>query len=153
MCLTELRVVYVRRTDISPDPPSLMAPRAAAVEFQMLEKEAVEVFGALYLTSHHHLIGYHEISRGCLNATLVHPRDVFKAALLTNAASVIVGHNHPSGDTTPSLEDVALTERLCCVGALLGVPVLDHIVVGRNGGYFSFREAGRIGGHVELKGG
>jgi DNA repair protein RadC len=89
------------------------------------------------------VIAYHEVSRGTLDATLVHPREVFKAALLSNAASIILTHNHPSGDPTPSPDDHQLTRRLVDAGRLIGVEVLDHIIVG-DGRYFSFREGGRL---------
>jgi len=72
-----------------------------------------------------------------------HPREVFKAALLANAAAIILTHNHPSGDPTPSADDMALTRRLAEAGTLIGVEVLDHIIVG-DGRYFSFREGGRL---------
>jgi DNA repair protein RadC len=70
---------------------------------------------------------------------------VFKAALLANAAAIIVAHNHPSGDPTPSPDDAALTARLAAAGEMLGVPLLDHIVIG-DARYFSFKEAGRLPG-------
>ena len=74
---------------------------------------------------------------------LVTPRDVFKAAILANAAAVILAHSHPSGDPTPSRDDVELTSRLTAAGVLLGIEVLDHIVVG-DGRYVSFKEIGRL---------
>jgi DNA repair protein RadC len=87
------------------------------------------------------VIAYHEVSRGTLDATLVHPREVFKAALLANAATIVLAHNHPSGNPAPSPDDMALTRRLIDAGRLLGVDVLDHIVIG-DGRYVSFRERG-----------
>ena len=75
-----------------------------------------------------------EITRGILNASHGHPREIFRAAIRMSAASVIVAHNHPSGDPTPSREDVALTERLVAAGELVGIPVLDHIVIGGGAG-------------------
>ena len=81
------------------------------------------------------------MSRGTLDSTLVHPREVFKAAILANAAAVVLAHVHPSGDPTPSRDDVELTRRLSSAGALLGIEILDHIVVG-HGCYTSFKELG-----------
>ena len=76
-------------------------------------------------------------------AQLVDPSEVFRAAILTNAARVILGHVHPSGDPTPSPDDCAVTRRLTAAGALLGIDVLDHIIVG-SGRYVSFKEIGRL---------
>lgn len=83
------------------------------------------------------------ISRGTLTASLVHPRDAFKAAIRESAAAVIFVHNHPSGDTRPSQEDILLTKRLVQAGEVLGIRVLDHIIVG-DGGHFSFRDSGMM---------
>ena len=87
------------------------------------------------------VIAYHEVSRGTLDATLVHPREVFKAALLANAAAIVLCHDHPSGEPTPSPDDLQLTRRLVEAGTLLGVDVLDHVIVG-DGRYYSFKESG-----------
>jgi DNA repair protein RadC len=123
----------------------LSTPHEAAVVFTaLLSEEAVEVFGMLCLTTTHRLHAYYEVSRGSLDATIVHPRDVFKVALIANTAAVIFGHNHPSGDPSPSPADRELTRRLASAGTLLGVEVLDHIVVGHDGQYFSFKEAGGL---------
>ena len=88
-----------------------------------------------------HVLAYHELSRGTVDATLLHPRDVFKIALLANATVVIVGHNHPSGDTTPSADDRAVTTRIVAAGTTLGIELIDHIIVSTDGSYFSFKEA------------
>ena len=80
------------------------------------------------------------VSLGTLNATMVHPREVFYHAIVHNAASIILAHNHPSGDSTPSDEDMAITQRLVHAGALLGIDVVDHVIVAE-GGYTSLREA------------
>ena len=120
-------------------------PRDSAELFAgLLSEESVEVFGMLCLTTKCRLLAYYQVSRGSLSNTIVHPRDVFKVALIANAASVIFGHNHPSGDPTPSPDDYELTRRLASAGVLLGVEVLDHLVVGHDGRYFSFKEAGGL---------
>ena len=80
---------------------------------------------------------------GSLNASIVHPREVFKAAILLNAASIVVAHNHPSGDPAPSREDREVTRTLNEAGRLLDIPLHDHVIVGAEG-YFSFREAGLV---------
>jgi DNA repair protein RadC len=119
-------------------------PRESASSvMSVLRDEPSEVFAIICLSTKHRVIAYHEVSRGTLDATLVHPREVFKAALLANAAAIILAHNHPSGDPTPSADDVGLTRRLVDGGTLLGVDVLDHIIVG-DGRYYSFKEGGRL---------
>ena len=104
---------------------------------------ALEVFGLLALDVRHRLTREVELSTGCLTASLVHPREVFKAALDARAAAVVLFHNHPSGDPEPSAEDLALTRRLAAAGTLLGVEVLDHVVLGA-GRYVSLKERGMI---------
>lgn len=95
-----------------------------------LHSSPVEQFYALMLNGKHRLLAVQMVSQGTLNSSLVHPRDVFGAALrLGNVAALILAHNHPSGDPEPSVEDEALTRRLCEAGALLGVTVLDHLIL------------------------
>lgn len=107
-----------------------------APEVRGLEKET---FHALLVDARHRLIERVRISEGTLTASLVHPREVFGPALRAAAAAVVVAHNHPSGDPEPSAEDVAVTRRLVEVGQLLGVPLLDHVVLGE-GRWVSLRE-------------
>lgn len=83
------------------------------------------------------------VSRGSLNASIVHPREVFRPAIVGSAASIILVHNHPSGDPEPSEEDLAITRRLVQVGELHGIPVLDHVVVAK-AGFVSLRARGHI---------
>ena len=100
-----------------------------------------EHFVVLALDARNRPIGAHTVSVGSLSAAIVHPREVFKFAILANAAAVILAHNHPSGDCAPSTDDVELTKRLVGAGELLGIAVLDHVVVAE-GGFISLREAG-----------
>ena len=142
--LRELTVRYSIRKDSDGNSVAIgraiMSHRDAAAAFSaLLQDEPGEVFGMLCLTTKHRVIAYHEVSRGTLDSTLVHPREVFKAALLSNAAAVIVCHNHPSGDPTPSADDLSLTERLQDAGKTLGIGIVDHIIVAR-GGAVSLRE-------------
>lgn len=148
MRLRELTIRYTVRKDGEGQPVAVDrrvgTPAQCAAAFSaMLQDEPAEVFGILCLTTKHRVIAYHEVSRGSLDATLVHPREVFKAAILANAAAIILTHNHPSGDPTPSPDDVALTQRLVGAGELLGIDVLDHVIIG-DGRWVSFRELGRL---------
>lgn len=83
-----------------------------------------------------------QISMGTINSSLAHPREIFKMAIKTNANSIIIAHNHPSGNPEPSKEDLSITKRLREAGKLLGIPLIDHIVVGEEGKYVSFKERG-----------
>ncbi len=87
------------------------------------------------------MIGINTVSIGSLTGSVVHPREVFKPAILANAASIICGHNHPSGDLEPSNEDRAITKRLVASGRLLGIDVLDHLIIGDEL-HFSFADNG-----------
>ena len=100
-----------------------------------------EQFHVLLLDGKNRLLKDVRISEGSLTASLVHPREVFVPVIEESAAAIILVHNHPSGDPTPSAEDVAITQRLRQVGELMGVPVLDHVVVG-DGRYVSFADEG-----------
>lgn len=100
-----------------------------------------EIFLTLLLDTRNRVIGMHQVSIGSLNASVVHPRETFKAAMLGNAAAIILAHSHPSNDPEPSAEDIAVTERLKEAGELLGIPVLDHLVICENG-FISLKERG-----------
>jgi len=100
-----------------------------------------ETFGCLYLDARHRLVTEREVFVGTLDSATVAPRDVFRFALLDHAASVIVFHNHPSGDPSPSPQDVELTRHLVDGGRMLGVAVLDHLIVA-SGGYVSLKQRG-----------
>lgn len=102
-----------------------------------------EVFLALLLDSKNRLIREVQISEGSLNSSIVHPREVFAPVLRESASAVLFIHNHPSGDPTPSREDVEITERLKHVGEIMGVRVLDHIIIG-NGEYTSLADRGML---------
>lgn len=106
------------------------ADAAACVreDYRLLDREE---FGVLLLNTKNGLIKKAPVSRGSLNASIVEPREVFKDAIAASAASMILVHNHPSGDPTPSSEDVAITKRLVKAGELLNISVLDHVILGR----------------------
>ena len=117
---------------------------AARIFVTLLRDEVVEVGGLLCLSTHHHVIAYHEVSRGTVDATIMHPREIFKIALLANSSAVILGHNHPSGDVTPSPDDLAITGRIAAAGVLMGIELADHVIVSADGTYLSFKESGRL---------
>ncbi|WP_029421719.1 JAB domain-containing protein [Alicyclobacillus macrosporangiidus] len=103
-----------------------------------------EMFVVMVLSTKHNVNAIHTVSLGILDASIVHPREVFKPAILSNASSVIVGHNHPSGDPEPSPEDEAVTRRLVEAGKILGIDVLDHIVIGDEGRFVSLKARGLL---------
>ena len=104
-----------------------------------------EHFVVVLLDQKNQIIGLNTVSMGSLTASVVHPREVFKPAILSNAASIVCGHNHPSSDPLPSREDRALTTRLVEAGKLLGISVLDHIIIGDGtSAYFSFADEGLL---------
>lgn len=118
-------------------------PQEASQVFSAyLQGEDREHFVAVMLDSKNRVIGIHTISIGSLNESLVHPREVFKAAILANAAAIIVGHNHPSGDPTPSVQDVEVTRELSQAGKYLKIPVLDHVIIEHENRYVSLVEQG-----------
>ncbi|CAM4050701.1 DNA repair protein RadC [Paenibacillus alkaliterrae] len=100
-----------------------------------------EHFVAVFLNTKNVVIGQETISIGTLNSALVHPREVFKAAIRRGAASIIACHNHPSGDPTPSPEDISLTRRIAEAGEIIGIELLDHVIIADNN-YVSLRETG-----------
>ncbi len=127
-----LNVVSVRlKTEDSIKPGRKITSPADAVEFagEYVAGFDREVFCTLNLNTKKHVVGMSIASIGCLDSATIHPRDVFKSAILSNSHSVLAIHNHPSGDCTPSTADVRLTNRLIEAGHILGIEVLDHIIV------------------------
>lgn len=119
-------------------------PRAAAEmvmeEMRYLKQECLKV---IMLNTKNVVIGYKDVSLGSLNSSIVHPREVFCDALKKSSASIIICHNHPSGDPTPSSEDINVTNRIKECGRLLGIDLLDHLIIG-DGIYISLKEKGII---------
>ena len=109
-------------------------------EYQNLEREH---FVAVTLDGASRVLKTRVISIGTLNQSLVHPREVFRPAILDNAAGIIVAHNHPSGQITPSIEDRRITKRLREVGKLIGIELLDHVILTEYG-YYGFNEEGEM---------
>ena len=125
---------------------ALSNPRVAASTLAPFSAgELVEVFGVACLSTRHRLLTWHVVSRGTRTSTPISIPDVFVPACLTpGTTGLIVVHNHPSGDPTPSPDDATLTIRLCTAADALDLPLLDHLIVGDGGRYFSFREAGHL---------
>jgi DNA repair protein RadC len=119
------------------------APQQVYQAFSFLMEETKELFICLHLDGKNRIICMDLVSIGSLNQSIVHPREVFKTACLSNAAALILIHQHPTGDPTPSSEDISITRRLKEAGEIMGIKVLDHIIVG-DGEYLSFTERGLL---------
>ena len=126
-------------------PPSLRcSAEAYALLGRALGQSRQEKFYAVSLDSRNRIVRRHLVAVGSLASVTVHPREVFRPLVREGAAAAIVLHCHPSGDPSPSEEDQMLTARLVEVGRMIGIPILDHLIVGRDG-YHSFRDAGVLG--------
>ncbi|MGE9941259.1 RadC family protein [Bariatricus sp. SGI.161] len=126
------------------DTLSFSCPETVAKYYmEDMRHEKQEQMKLLMLNSRAKLIGETNISKGTVNASLITPRELFIEALQKNAVSIIIMHNHPSGDPTPSREDMLTTKRILDAGALIGIELLDHIIIGNNC-YISFREEGML---------
>lgn len=108
-----------------------------------LSSERVEKFIAVFLNTKNEMIAWEVISIGSLNASIVHPREVFNRAIKRSAASILAVHNHPSGHVEPSREDINITKRLSEVGQIVGIPMVDHIIIGKDK-YYSFKEQNQL---------
>lgn len=140
---TSYAVVSVQRRRRRTQRPCIQGP----ADIQRLVGKALatadrEHFMVVLLSTKNHVLAVELVSVGSLSASIVHPREVFKPAIVQSAAAVAFVHNHPSGDTTPSPEDIELTRRLARAGELLGIRVLDHVIVGED--YTSLRELGHV---------
>jgi DNA repair protein RadC len=128
-----------------PDPPRLTTPaQVAGLLLPSHGAAPVERFGLVALDTRHRPLVIRVVSTGSLDATLVHPREVFREAALASAAAVVLFHNHPSGDPAPSAEDLALTARMVRAGDVMGIEVVDHLILADHR-YCSLREAGQLG--------
>lgn len=123
--------------------PQLASPRAAA-EYLLPQfgSRQVEHFGVLLLDTKHRVLRTSVLSIGTLDASIVHPREVFREATAAGAAAIVLFHNHPSGDPEPSVDDAELTQRMMAAGVLMGIQVIDHVILADNR-YYSFREKSR----------
>lgn len=123
------------------EPVQVMKPKDAVnIVRPYLETMDRETFITIQLDAKNRIIGDYVVSVGDLSRTVAHPREVFKVAILQNAASIICAHNHPSGDPEPSPEDIELTKNLDLAGKVLGIKILDHIIIGHDGKYVSLKD-------------
>lgn len=135
----------VRRTHKPNDPalPTLQSMNDVAAQAIEIRDKKKEYLLAFFLNARHQLLAKEIISIGTLTASLAHPREIFAPAIGKAAAGVILVHNHPSGDPTPSDEDIRLTQRMSQAGKIMGIDLLDHMIVAEDGCY-SFKTAGRL---------
>ncbi len=137
---------FVRYVQSNPDSNRIIINSPQNV-FDLLRGELeyllVERFIVLGLGTKNHVILQHTVSIGCLNASIVHPRETFNMLIRRSCAAAILVHNHPSGDPSPSTEDITLTKKLVEVGQIIGIPVLDHVIIGQ-GQYISLKEKGGL---------
>ncbi|PTV95013.1 DNA repair protein RadC [Halanaerobium saccharolyticum] len=141
-----LRVVKENggRYDIDKTINNPIAARNLFIEVAELDKRSEEVFVMATIDVRNKVTGLFEVSTGTLNSSLVTPREVFKRAILQNAAGIVLGHNHPSGNVDASGDDINITQKLVKSGKILGVNVVDHIIVGNEGNYSSMKEENHI---------
>lgn len=122
---------------------AIRSPEDAASLFDYMKHQTQEHFVALFLNTKNIVIGKRTIFKGSLNASIVHPREIFRDAVQRSAASIIVAHGHPSGDPSPSKEDLEVTKRLVEAGKVMGIEVLDHVIIGFNR-FTSLKEKGYL---------
>jgi DNA repair protein RadC len=146
--LRVIKSVYSREV-IREDMPLYLATERFTSPLQVFEMfkdlvlETKEHFLCLHLDGKNRIVCLDRVSVGSLNQSIVHPREVFKSACIISAAGIILVHNHPTGDPNPSQEDITITRRLKEAGEIIGIPVLDHIIIG-DGQYVSFVERGLL---------
>jgi len=142
--LPRFKLCLVREDESSLDRlVTIRVPRDAVQYLAPLSMACEEHFVALHLNAKHEVIGLHEVSHGTLSASLVHPREVFKAAVIANSFAILVCHNHPSGSVIkPSPEDIETTKQLVEAGKFMGVNVIDHLIIGPGSldDWYSLRE-------------
>ena len=145
---SKYRLQVVKEAEVTYDcggqvPRQVGSPESTAAllcDVLEMDKEAEEICVMLSLDKKNRVTGMFEVSRGNLDQTIIHPREFFKRALSINASSIILAHNHPTGDVTPSSADYSVTNRLKDAGELLGIPLVDHLIIGDNKtDFYSFR--------------
>ncbi|MBX9719948.1 MAG: hypothetical protein K2X81_01010 [Candidatus Obscuribacterales bacterium] len=126
--IPQIKLAILREPSQEPA-PAIRTPADIEQYLEPMKHMSEEHFVALHLDARNQVTGYHVVSHGTVSTSLVHPREVFKAVLLSNAVSIIVAHNHPAGSSTPSKDDLDTTKQLVDAGALLGIAILDHVIV------------------------
>lgn len=143
--INEVRVKMVKERHAFYETNKVKSPRDVANVFhKFFDGIDREQFVVACLNVKNEIVNLSVVSIGSLNSSIVHPREVFKVAVLSNAGSIIVCHNHPSGNTAPSAEDIAVTERLKNCGEMMGISLVDHIILGDDGEFLSLKEKGYI---------
>jgi len=133
----------VRDPDVALETTHITSPEDAfCVAKRFIQDDDREVFLVILLNTKNRVIAVHRAHVGSINSSVVHPREIFKSAILNNATSLIVSHQHPSGDPHPSREDIEVTERLVEVGRIVGIQLLDHIIVGAGEEFVSLKAQG-----------
>jgi DNA repair protein RadC len=139
--MNEIKVVVVRERAMKSSAKSITGPRELCA---LLKRRARtldrEVFWVVHLNVQNIPLSFETVSVGTVSSTLVHPRETLKSAILLGASSIILAHNHPSGNPEASEEDIELTKRMVKVGDLVGIPVLDHVIITSQGSFTSLRE-------------
>lgn len=138
-----LELAYRHAGEAIPERAPARGPRDIAAHCARMGELPVEEFHVLVLDAQHRITRDITVTRGILDSSLVHPREVFREVIAERAAAVVLVHNHPSGDPTPSSADREVTTQLVAAGRLLDIPVHDHVIIGR-GRYVSFAEAGLL---------
>jgi DNA repair protein RadC len=139
LVIKEEGVEYPKRSDIRMRTPENWVSQVP----DAIRYANKEMFMVANVSAKNYLISLEVVTMGILDASLIHPREVFRQAIVANAAAVLVGHNHPSGDPTPSNEDIRLTRQLVEAGKVVDIRVMDHIIVGADR-FVSFREQGLV---------
>jgi DNA repair protein RadC len=137
------RVALVRESKVEVEQYVIYAPaNVAKIAFEMFKDTDREEMLVILLDTKNKVIGVNTVAVGILNSCLIHPANVFKPAILCNAASIILAHNHPSGDPTPSPDDRRVTQQIYEAGQILGIELLDHLVIGDNERFVSLKSSG-----------
>lgn len=148
MARYRVRVGLVRERSVLLEAASVQGPedvdRLVRASGVIPEGFGREIFGVLGLDNRNRCRGIHGVTVGTVNASLVRPADVFRPAILGEWVSLVLWHNHPSGDPGPSADDLTITTRVVRCGEDLGVHVLDHVILGRGGGWYSMKEGGEL---------
>jgi len=148
--VSEIKVVSLNVRELADDPKirtpaeiaRAWADHVTGAKQYDPEKEHFVMFA---LNSRNRLKGWQIITQGTLDSSLAHPREVYRPAVVMAAGAVVIAHNHPSGDATPSAEDLAVTRQIIAAGLVLGIPCLDHVIIGHGApGFLSLRESGAV---------